>query len=81
MNHLLDGPQGPIRSKEYEYIVPEILYNPLGFDVLYEFLSSNLNRILNELTNGKDIIKMIYSALIDETVTDTEIEKVSFVVY
>lgn len=80
MNHLLDGPQGQIKLKEYEYIVPELLYNSLGFDVLYEFLSSNLNRILNKLTNGEYIVKMIYSALLDITMTDTEIKKVSLVV-
>lgn len=81
MNHLLDGPQGPIKSKEYENIVPEITNTPLGFDVLHEFLSSNLNIIVNKLTNGEDISNMIYSNLIDVALSDIEIEKVSLVVY
>lgn len=77
----MDGPQGSIKSYDFDYIIPEISNTPLGFDVLYEFLSFNLNRTLTVLPDGEIIAEIIYSALVDKAMTNTEIEKVSLGVY
>lgn len=49
---------------------------PLGLDVLYEFLSINLNRILKEVHKGERIITGIYSTLAFKMTDEDEIQNV-----
>lgn len=73
----MDGPAGPIKEKDYTSIVSSISATPLGLDVLYEFLSTNLNRTLKEVKDGENIVTYIYSILASKMKNDSDIEKVS----
>jgi len=77
INHILDGPNGPIKGKDMRSVVSAISVTPLGLDVLYEFMSTNINKTMDQLPNGEDIITFIYSTLASKMTTDDEIEKVS----
>lgn len=73
----MDGPQGPIKVKDYNSVVTAISATPLGLDVLYKFLSANLNKTLNELSDGQSTVKHIYSVLASKATKDSDIAKVS----
>lgn len=62
---------------EFRTVVNTLSTMPLGFEVLYEFLSNNWNRILNEILFGKAIISHIYSVLVYLPINDSELQKVS----
>jgi len=73
----MDGPKGPIMTYEYRAVIFALSATPLGLEVLYEFLSNNLNRIFNELPIGKFIVNHIYSVLAYHSTNDGELKKVS----
>lgn len=77
INHILDGPNGPIKEKDMRSVVSAISMTPLGLDVLYEFMSININKTMDQLPNGEDIITFIYSTLASKMTNDDDIEKVS----
>jgi len=77
INHILDGPEGPIKGKDMRSVVSAISMTPLGLDVLYEFMSININKTMDQLPNGEDIITFIYSTLASKMTNDDDIEKVS----
>lgn len=77
INHILDGPKGPIKEKDMNSVVSAISVTPLGLDVLYEFMSTNINITIDQLPNGEDVITYIYSTLASKMTNDDEIEKVS----
>jgi len=77
INHILDGPRGPIKEKDFNSVVSAISATQLGLDVLYEFLSTNLNRTLNELSDGQGTVTHIYSVLTSKVTKDSDIAKVS----
>jgi len=58
-------------------VVSAISMTPLGLDVLYEFMSININKTMDQLPNGEDIITFIYSTLASKMTDDEDIEKVS----
>lgn len=58
-------------------VVSAISMTPLGLDVLYEFMSININKTMDQLPNGEDIITFIYSTLASKVTDDEDIEKVS----
>jgi len=60
--------------------VTAISATPLGLDVLYEFLSANLNRTLNELSDGPGTVNHIYSVLASKVTEDRDIANVSAIV-
>lgn len=74
INYILDG---TIERRYFKSVISTISATPLGLDVLYEFLSTNMNRILNEMPDGKDIATSIYSTLATKMTNDNETEKVS----
>jgi len=78
INHILDGPGGPIKENNIKSVVSSISVTPLGLDVLYEFLSTNINKTLDQLSNGEEIVTFIYSTLASKMTNNDEIEKVSF---
>jgi len=77
INHILDGPNGPIKEKDMRSVVSAISVTPLGLDVLYEFMSTNINETIDQVPNGEDLINFIYSTLASKVTNDDEIEKVS----
>lgn len=77
INHILDGPNGLIKEKDMRSVVSAISVTPLGIDVLYEFMSTNINITMDQLPNGEDIITFIYSTIASKITNDDEIEKVS----
>jgi len=77
VNHIFDGPSGPLKAKKYASIISAVSVTPLGLDVLYELLSSKLDNILNEVPDGENIVKHIYSTLASKITNDKDIENVS----
>ncbi|CAI6344932.1 unnamed protein product [Macrosiphum euphorbiae] len=76
INHILDGPNGLIKGKDMRSVVSAISVTPLGIDVLYEFMSTNINITMDQLPNGEDIITFIYSTIASKITNDDEIEKI-----
>ncbi|XP_026820838.1 aminopeptidase N-like [Rhopalosiphum maidis] len=76
INHILDGPEGPIKENDIKSVVSSISTTPLGLDVLYEFLSTNINKTLDQLSSGEEIVTYIYSILASKITNNTEIEKI-----
>lgn len=77
----MDGAHGPINERNYRSVITAISATPLGLDVLYDFLSTNLNAIVDQLCNGEEIAKFMYDTLATKITNDDEIEKVSIVMY
>lgn len=77
INHILDGPGGPIKENDINSIVSSISTTPLGLSVLYEFLSTNINKTLDNLATGEDVVTYIYSTLATKMTNDEDIENVS----
>lgn len=77
MNHIFDGTQGPIKPNNINSVVAAISKTQLGLDVLYEFLLTNLDNILNEIPNGDSIVTNIYSTLAKKITSDDQIQKVN----
>lgn len=63
---------GSINEKDYRSVITAISVTPLGVNVLYDFLSTNLNKTLDE-----EIAKFIYETLATKITNDDDIEKVS----
>lgn len=80
INHILDVADGSINEKDYRPVITAISVTSLGLDVLYDFLSKNLNKILVKVSNGEEIVKFIYETLATKITNDNEIEKVSIVI-
>nr|AEV66511.1 aminopeptidase N 3 [Aphis glycines] len=76
INHILDGPGGPIKENEINSIVSSISTTPLGLSVLYEFLSTNINKTLDQLATGEDVVTNIYSTLATKMTNDKDIENI-----
>uniref|UniRef100_A0A2S2NAD6 Aminopeptidase n=2 Tax=Schizaphis graminum TaxID=13262 RepID=A0A2S2NAD6_SCHGA len=76
INHILDGPEGPIKENDIKSVVSSISTTPLGLDVLYEFLSTNINKTLDQLSSGEEIVTYIYSTLASKITNNNEIEKI-----
>jgi len=76
INHILDGPEGPIKENDIKSVVSSISTTPLGLDVLYEFLSTNINKTLDQLSSGEEIVTYIYSTLASKITNNSEIENI-----
>lgn len=76
INHILDGPGGPIKENDINSIVSSISTTPLGLSVLYEFLSTNINKTLDNLATGEDVVTNIYSTLATKMTNDEDIENI-----
>ncbi|VVC40908.1 Hypothetical protein CINCED_3A014501 [Cinara cedri] len=76
--HIFDGPNGPIKLSDFDSVVTAVSKTPIGLDVLYEFLSTNLNKILNEVLDGENIVTFIYSTLAEKVTSDGQIEKIKY---
>ncbi|KAE9537952.1 hypothetical protein AGLY_005924 [Aphis glycines] len=74
INHMLDG---RIERRYFRSVISAISTTSLGLDVLYEFLSTNLNTILNELPDGYGVATYIYSTLATKMTNDDEFEKLN----
>lgn len=81
MEHILDGPLGPIRPQDYKNVISSISTTTLGIIVLCEFLENNFTRILNEIPEGESLITYTYSILASKVSLDEEINMVSFISY
>lgn len=78
MNHVFDGPEGPINPRDYSSVFNAVSRSSLGNKALFDFLSSNFDKILNDLPNGESVVTTIFY-LITKAVSDNdEIAKVNF---
>lgn len=78
MNHIFDGPAGPIRAADYKSLFNAMSKEPLGNEALFDFLRSNFDKILSDLLNGEKIVVDIFTFLTDAATDETIITKVSF---
>lgn len=76
IHHLLDGPQGPIKEKDYGAVVSALSVTPLGIETLQEFLKNHLNDTL-KTNDGESTVTFIYSILASKAATHFDVEKVS----
>lgn len=62
---------------EFRNVVYALSTTPLGIEVLFEFLSNNWNKILQELSFGTSVVDHVYYMLADVAANDDELTKVS----
>lgn len=74
---MLDGGDGPIKEQDYYSVISAVSTTPEGLRVLYDFLSTNMNTLLNKTKNGEDIATHIYSVLASKMTRDDDIAEVS----
>lgn len=73
---MFEGYSGPIRPQDFRVIYQTLATTPQGIVAMVEFLTDNLDRILNEVINGEQVVTSIYSILASRVVIDEEISKV-----
>lgn len=73
---MFDGYDGPIRPQDFRVIYQTLAATPHGISALIEFLTTKLDRILDEIINGKQVATAIYSLLASRVATNNEINKV-----
>lgn len=76
LDFMFDGNNGPIRPQDFRVIYNTLAQTPQGISALIEFLTTKLDRILNEVINGEQVVKSIYSLLSSTVALNGEIIKV-----
>lgn len=74
---MFNGNNGPIRPQDFRVIYNTLAQTPQGISALIEFLTTKLDRILNEVINGEQVVKSIYSLLTSKVALNGEIIKVN----
>jgi len=73
---MFEGYNGPILPPDFRVIYRTLASTPQGISALIEFLTTKLDRIVNELINGEQVATSIYSLLASRVAGDEEIQKV-----
>jgi len=73
---MFDGYDSPIRPQDFKVIYQTLASSPKGISALIEFLTNKFDRIINEIIDGEQIVKSIYSLLASGVALDEEILKV-----
>lgn len=76
LDFMFDGYDGPIRPQDFRVIYQTLAATPQGISALIEFLTTKLDKILDEIINGKQVATAIYSLLASRVATKNEIMKV-----
>lgn len=73
---MFEGYSGPIRPQDFRVIYQTLATTERGIVALIEFLTYKLDRILNEVINGEQVVTSIYAILTSTVARDEEISKV-----
>lgn len=73
---MFEGYNGPILPQDFRVIYRTLASTPQGVGALIEFLTTKLDRIVNEVINGEQVATSIYALLASEVARDDEILKV-----
>lgn len=76
LDFMIDGYNGPIRPQDFKVIYQSVATSPQGISALIQFLTTKLDRIVNEVINGERVATSIYSILASSVALDEEIAKV-----
>lgn len=78
---MFEGYNGPILPQDFRVIYRTLASTPQGIGALIEFLTTKLDRIVNEVINGEQVATSIYALLASEVARDDEILKVYTQIY
>lgn len=73
---MFEGYNGPILPQDFRVIYYTLASTPQGIGALIEFLTTKLDRIVNEIIKGEQVATTIYSLLASRVARDEEIQKV-----
>jgi len=73
---MFEGYNGPISPQDFRVIYHTFASTPQGIGALIEFLTTKLDRIVNEIINGEQVATSIYALLASSVARDEEIQKV-----
>jgi len=73
---MFEGYNGPILPQDFRVIYRTLASTPQGIEALIEFLTTKLDRIVNEIINGEQVATSIYALLASSDARDEEIQKV-----
>lgn len=73
---MFEGYNGPILPQDFRVIYYTMASTPQGIGALIEFLTTKLDRIVNEIIKGEQVATTIYSLLASRVARDEEIQKV-----
>lgn len=77
MNHIFDGPEGPIKPIDYKYIFITVCNTPVGNEVLLDFLVTNFKKICSDLPDGKNVVLSMFYEIAYAATNDCEFDRVS----
>lgn len=73
---MFDGYNSPIRPQDFRVIYQTVPSSPVGISAMTEFLTTKLDRIVNEVINGEQVATSLYSILASRVALNEEISKV-----
>jgi len=81
LDFMFEGYNGPILPQDFRVIYRTLASTPPGIGALIEFLTTKLDRIVNEVINGEQVATSIYALLASQVARDDEILKVYTQIY
>ncbi|KAL5244502.1 hypothetical protein ACI65C_011912 [Semiaphis heraclei] len=76
LDFMFEGYNGPILPQDFRVIYRTLASTPQGIEALIEFLTTKLDRIVNEIINGEQVATSIYALLASSVARDEEIQKI-----
>ncbi|XP_022172013.1 aminopeptidase N-like [Myzus persicae] len=76
LDFMFEGYNGPILPQDFRVIYRTLASTPQGIGALIEFLTTKLDRIVNEIINGEQVATSIYGLLASRVARDEEILKI-----
>uniref|UniRef100_A0A2H8TGD8 Aminopeptidase N n=1 Tax=Melanaphis sacchari TaxID=742174 RepID=A0A2H8TGD8_9HEMI len=76
LDFMFKGYNGPILPQDFRVIYRTLASTPHGITALIEFLTTKLDRIVNEIINGEQVATSIYALLASKAARDDEIQKI-----
>lgn len=73
---MFEGYNGPILPQDFRVVYRTLASSPWGIGALIEFLTTKLDRIVNEIINGEQVATSIYALLASRVARYDEILKV-----
>jgi hypothetical protein len=73
---MFEGYNGPILPQDFRVVYRTLASTPQGIGALIDFLTTKLDRIVNEIINGEQVATSIYALLASKVARDEEIRKV-----
>lgn len=81
LDFMFEGYNGPILPQDFRVIYRTLASTPQGIGAMIEFLTTKLDRIVNEVIYGEQVATSIYALLASRVARDDEILKVYTRIY